>query len=378
MIDIAPAAYEKRRKALYAWMEREGIALVMFEDFEGRRDAALRWLSGHPGDALLFLSVDKKSLLAPWDVHMAKRFANVDAVIPYNDLDRIPQKALRKAAEHFKTKHLSRIEIPSVCAYPRFLKFVEELRDFDVICREGGADAEAQRLRAVKDDEELRLYRKVADFTNVLICRLEDMVLSGSPVTEADVALFIEAECRRQGCEGTGFDTLAAGAERSFGIHAFPGYTANVFGGPGLSILDFGVKYAGYTSDVTITFACPPLSRAQEQMITLVEKAWKLAFSMARKGASCRGIAQEVEAYFRKAKKAMPHGLGHGIGLEAHEAPYLNTQKSNDWTLQPGMVVTIEPGLYDGEAGGCRLENDVLITEKGPELLTASRIVMLP
>jgi Xaa-Pro dipeptidase len=73
----------------------------------------------------------------------------------------------------------------------------------------------------------------------------------------------------------------------------------------------------------------------------------------------------------------MPHGLGHGIGLEAHEAPSLRSQADNNWILAPGMIITIEPGLYDPVHGGCRLENDVLVTETGAEVLTDARIIRL-
>jgi len=73
----------------------------------------------------------------------------------------------------------------------------------------------------------------------------------------------------------------------------------------------------------------------------------------------------------------MPHGLGHGIGLEAHEAPALRSREDNPWVLEPGMIITLEPGLYDPVAGGCRLENDILVTATGAEVLTNSRILRL-
>jgi Xaa-Pro dipeptidase len=73
----------------------------------------------------------------------------------------------------------------------------------------------------------------------------------------------------------------------------------------------------------------------------------------------------------------MPHALGHGIGLEAHEAPYLRSRPDNAWILQEGMIFTLEPGLYNPVQGGCRLENDILITAEGAEVLTNGRIIRL-
>jgi Xaa-Pro dipeptidase len=236
---------------------------------------------------------------------------------------------------------------------------------------------ELDKGRAVKDEDEIKIYRTLSAITCEITDAVEKQVRAGKLKTEADVALFIEAEGRRRGCEGTGFETLAAGPLRSFGIHAFPAYTGSAFASPGLSILDFGLKYSGYTSDVTLTFAREPLTRQQEKMLTLVEKAYTLAASMVKQGAAARDIAATVDTCFARAKKAMPHALGHGIGLEPHEAPSFRNRADNGWVLESGMVITLEPGLYDPAQGGCRLENDFLVTGTGAELLTNSRIVRL-
>jgi Xaa-Pro dipeptidase len=353
------------------------VALVMIEDFENHRDPSVRWLAGQPGDALLFLSVDKKSLLVPWDINMAMLYANVDSMIPYAEFERRSVMALKGAAELFKTPAGSRLEIPPVTSYPQFLKYVEELSDFDILCRENGVGPEIEKERSVKDEEELKIYHKVSAFTCEITDLLEKQVRGGKLKTETDVAFFIDAEGRKRGCEGTGFETLAAGAERSFGIHAFPAFTSGAFGKQGLSIVDYGLKLAGYTSDVTLTFAREPLTKQQERMLTLTEKAYNIALSLTAPGKAARDIARAVDYHFAKAKKSMPHGLGHGIGLEAHEAPALRSRSDNEWVLEPGMIITLEPGLYDPVHGGCRLENDVLITETGADVLTNSRIIRL-
>ncbi|MCL2472394.1 MAG: Xaa-Pro peptidase family protein [Treponema sp.] len=371
------SSYQKRKEKIYDWMAQEGIALVMIEDFEERRNPAIRWLSGQPGDALLFLSADRRSFLVPWDINMALLHAEADIILPYGEFGRQPIKALRGALERLQIPKASRIEIPGTTPYPKFLNYVEEISDFDVICREGGIKTVLEKNRAVKDEDEIKIYHKVSALTDDIINLLEKNIRSGKLKTETDVALFIDSEGRKRGCEGTGFETLAAGPGRSFGIHAFPAYTGETFGGNGLSILDFGLKYAGYTSDVTLTFAREPLSKSQEKMLSLTEKAYKLALSMVKNGEAGKNIGIAVDTYFERYKKIMPHGLGHGIGLEAHEAPSLGSHPDNDWVLEPGMIVTIEPGLYDPVQGGCRLENDVLITESEPEVLTDSRIIRL-
>ena len=253
--------YQPRLEQIWDRMAQEGISLAMFEDTEGRRDTTVRWLTGHPGDALLFLSVvsravakgiagdnprsppERKSLLVPWDINLAKAYSMADMIVPYNDFDRLPLKGIIGAAERLQIPSGSKIEIPAVTPYPDFLNFVGELSDFDIICRERGMAAHALELRTIKDTEEIAIIRKAAGITNKIIDLLEKNVRSGKIRTEADAALFIEFESRKRGCDGTGFETLAAGQDRSFGIHAFPSWTNGPFAGQGLSILDFGLKF---------------------------------------------------------------------------------------------------------------------------------------
>ena len=374
--------YKARLEKLAEQMAQEGTALVMFEDTEGRRDTTIRWLTGHPGDALLFVALElqpdgaKKTLLVPWDTIMAKAFAKADLVIPYNDFDRTPLRAIKGAAEKLKISPGSKIEIPPVTPYPAFLDFVGELTAFDIVCHDKGVASHALNLRAVKDAQEIVILKKAAEITNAIIDMLEKNVRSGKIKTEADAALFIELESRKRGGEGASFETLAAGQDRSFGIHAFPAWTTAPFAGPGLSILDFGVRYGGYCSDVTMTFVREPTAGQQKQ-VNLVEKAAKLAIETAAAGIETQALAAAVDDLFAKSKKKMPHSLGHGLGLDVHEYPYIRNRAEGSRKLEPGMVFTIEPGLYDPVHGGCRLENDILITETGNEVLTNSRVVWL-
>ena len=382
--------YQARLEKIYDMMADEGIALVMFEDAEGRRDTTIRWLTGLPGDALLFLSVNRKNLLMPWDINLAKVYSRADIIIPYNDFDRTPRKGIRGAVEKLKIPAGSKLEIPPVTPYPSFLEFVGDLTDFDIICREKSTASFSRELRAVKDNEEIALLRKAADITNIVIDLLEKNVLRGKIKTEADAAMFIEFEARKRGCDGTGFETLAAGSDRSFGIHAFPAWTNAPFAAQGLSILDFGLRYGGYNTDVTLTFVRDP-TPPQVKLINLVEKAASLAVEMAANGTATREIAAAVDGFFAKSKKRMPHSLGHGLGLDVHEYPFIRrgssplsgfgggsrSRRDDEWVLSPGMVFTLEPGLYDPLHGGCRLENDILMTETGKEILTGARIIRL-
>lgn len=369
--------YEKRRAELYTWMARNSIALVLLEDTEGRRDPSVRYFSGHPSDALLVMTITGHSVLCPWDENLAKKMAKVDVVVPYTDYGRHPVAALKGITENIGVPAHSRIEIPGTTPYPLFLKYVEALFDYNVLCRDIGVSDEIDRMRSIKDETEIKAIEKACKITDSIINLIEKQIRSGKIKTEIDVALLIEKEARSAGAEGTGFETLAAGPERSFGIHAFPSYTAGAFPAQGLSILDFGINYEGYTSDVTLTITSGKLTPAQEKQITLVEKAYNVALELYKPGKSTREASLKVDEIFRKAKKSMPHALGHGVGLEPHEGPAIRNRDDNEWVFEPNMVVTLEPGLYNPKHGGCRLENTILITETGNRVLTNSRIIRI-
>lgn len=369
--------YQTRRKKIAQVLKQRGIQAVRFMDFESMRNPAIRYLCGHPGDAILIISSDEKAILVPWDINMAEKMAFTDLILPYTKFGRSAIVATRSVLQELAIPGGSKIEVSEATAYPDYIDLVSELEAWDFICEKGGIDVEVLKMRAVKDEGELEIYERASALTNYLIDALEQKVRIGEITTELDAALFIEKECRTHGAEKTGFDTIAAGPTRSFGIHAFPSYGSGPFATKGFSILDFGIVVDGYTSDVTMTFAKGPLHKEQEKMLTLVQQAYDLAVAACKPGIRSRDVAMLVDDFFKEAKMTMPHSLGHGIGLEAHEAPGVNIRDDNDVVLVPGHIITIEPGLYHPEFGGVRLENDVLITKDGGKVLTSSRIVTL-
>ncbi len=371
------SVYEARRKRVAEYLAGKGIAAARFEDFEGMRGRSVSYLCGHPGDAFLVVTADARSILVPWDVNMANKRAHVDEIIPYTSFGRKATAATLAALGALGIRAGSKIALSSSISYLRYIDFVGALEDYDMVCESGGIDDFVLGMRAVKDSGELAIYREASRVTDLLMDGIESGVRAGRFATEVDVALFIERESRALGCEGTGFETLAAGPGRSFGIHAVPAYGAGPFGADGMSILDCGLVLDGYTTDITMSFVRGETGATRERMIALVEEAHDAAVAMCAPGVPTRDIAAKVDAIFSAAGYSMPHALGHGIGLDAHEAPGVNQREENAAILEPGNIITIEPGLYDPDLGGVRLENDVLITDSGREVLTHSRIVRL-
>lgn len=367
--------YAARREKLFAFMKENKITAAVFEDTEGRRDLSVRYFTGHPSDALWICSSDGKNALVPWDENLAKERSVDVKIVPYNKYDRKNVEAVREILKSFKKNDPRlKVEVSPATPYPLFLKYVDALQGWDVLCRENSVHDFVLSLRACKDEYEIECTKEAARVGDLIIEKIENGIDDGSIKTEMDVSLLIERELRLNGCERNGFDTLAAGSSRSFAIHAFPGYTSAPWPGKGLSILDFGVVFEGYTSDTTLTVV-KDATDEQKKLVELVEKAAKEALPYYKNGEKIKMAGLVADEVFKKAKREMPHTLGHGIGLEIHEFPRVSAKQTDDLVFKPGMIVTLEPGLYDSKLGGVRLENDVLVTENGNEVITHSKII---
>ena len=376
--DEIKAIFSARREKLFSYMAQNGITAAVFEDTEGRRTPAVRYFTGHPSDAIFIATSDGKCVLVPWDENLAEQRAVDVKILPYTKFERRNLKAVSEVMKSFKIKSTRlKVELAPETPYPLFLKYVDALEGWDVLCRENSTHDYVCELRSQKDEYEIECTKEACRVGDHIISEIERGIRENWLHKEMDVALLIESELRKCGCERTGFDTLAASPSRSFAIHAFPGYTDAPWPAQGLSILDFGVVYNGYTSDTTLTVAKGPLSPKQEELLSLVEKAAAEALKLYKPGESLKKASKAADDVFAKGKRAMPHSLGHGIGLEIHEAPFVTARASEDKVFKPGNIVTLEPGLYDPELGGVRLENDVLITENGNEVITNSKILRI-
>lgn len=369
--------YNDRVNNLRSYMFEKGIDTVVFCDNEDCRDINIRYFTGHPSDAIFIVSLTNGDVLIPWDENLANQFAFADRIVPWTRYERDTVRAVKGAMSLLKINDKTKVEIPPTTPYPLFLEYVDALAGYEVRCRNNSVHEFVTAMRAVKDEYEIECTKEAAKIGDKIIELIEKQVKNGKIKTETDVALLIEAECRKYGCERTGFDTLAAGPDRSYAIHCFPNYTNGQWPGNGLNILDFGVVYNGYTSDTTLTIAKGRLSKDQLKLIELVETAAEKCLELYKKDVPLRAAAAKADEIFAKAKKSMPHGLGHGIGLEIHEYPFVRGKANIQDVFAPGMIVTLEPGLYDPKLGGVRLENDVLVTQDGNEVITHSKIIYL-
>jgi Xaa-Pro aminopeptidase len=223
-------------------------------------------------------------------------------------------------------------------------------------------------LRESKDASELVHIREAVRIAEFALTRTLPQVRAG--MTELAVAGILEYELRSAGSEGFPFETIIATGARSALPHARASKAVIETGD--LLLFDFGAVTGGYCSDITRTFVVGrPADSRQIEIHTIVREANASASVGVRAGMRGRDADALARQYIERRGfgEAFGHSLGHGIGLEIHEAPRL--AKSAESPLAPGAVITIEPGIYLEGWGGVRIEDDVVLTTEGPEVLTS-------
>lgn len=223
-------------------------------------------------------------------------------------------------------------------------------------------------LREVKDPEEVKRMQRAA----ALGCELFEGVLEHIKPgnTEIGVALELEYAARRAGAEAMSFETIVASGKRSALPHGRA--TTQKLPRRGFVTLDFGVVLDGYCSDMTRTVHLGRASQQERDVYHSVLVAQEAAVAAVGPGVSCAEVDEAARGVLSKAKlrKWFSHSTGHGVGLEIHEGPRIAAGVKQE--LRPGMVITIEPGVYLPEAFGVRIEDMVLVTESGGQVLTAA------
>jgi Xaa-Pro aminopeptidase len=221
-------------------------------------------------------------------------------------------------------------------------------------------------LRMVKDASEVEAIRQAIRQAENAFTAFRVMVRPGD--SEKDLCDAMESYVRRAGGTSTCFPTIVAVGERAALPHAPP--TARTVESGELLLVDWGVTGRLYKSDLTRTLATRKISPKLEEVYTVVLRAQQQAIGAIRPGVTAQAIDAEARGLIGQAGFGafFGHGLGHGLGLQVHEGPAL--RPGSDTVLQPGMVFTIEPGIYLPGWGGVRIEDDVLVTPDGCEVLT--------
>lgn len=231
-------------------------------------------------------------------------------------------------------------------------------------------------LRIFKDENELAIMREAAVLADRTFSHILTKIRPG--VTERELDLQMEMFMRENGATSSSFETIVASGERSALPHGVA--SSRVLQGNEFITFDFGALLNGYCSDVTRTVVLGEASDRHREVYGIVLEAQLNALDKIRPGMTGR----EADALTRDIISSYGYGdnyghsTGHGLGMEVHENPRLS--KLSDDILKPGMVVTVEPGIYIPGFGGVRIEDDIVITETGIEIITSSNkeLILLP
>ena len=225
---------------------------------------------------------------------------------------------------------------------------------------------EIKNLRAVKDARELTLIRKAIDISSNAFSHVTEILKEG--VVEREVALEMECFMKRSGADALGFDIIIASGKRSALPHGKASGKRIEKGD--FILIDFGSEFQGYHSDQTRTVLCGSPSSEQQKIYQIVKEAHDKAIEKVRPGIPVGDVDRAARDHIRSKGygEYFGHGTGHGIGLAVHEDPAVNSE--NNGPVHEGMVFTIEPGIYIPDRGGVRIEDMVLVTAHGAEVLT--------
>ncbi len=223
-----------------------------------------------------------------------------------------------------------------------------------------------EQLRAIKDEDEIKLIRDSVILGASLLDPALKSIAAG--VLETDVAAEMEYVARKRGAEAMSFETIVAAGPRS----ALPHGRASAVPIParGFVVLDFGCILRGYCSDMTRTVWVGKVSQSERDMYEAVREAQQAGVEAVRAGVTCGEVDHAARSVLRKRRldRYFTHSTGHGVGLEVHEQPRIARGQQD--VLAPGMVITVEPGVYLPGRGGVRIEDMVVVREGGCEVLT--------
>ena len=228
------------------------------------------------------------------------------------------------------------------------------------------AEEHLRQLRMIKDEAEISKIREA--------CALADYAIEAGcaeireGITELEILAAIEYELKKKGVAQMSFSTMVLTGSNGASPHGIPG-TSIVKKGD-FVLFDLGVVVDGYCSDITRTVAFGDVNEVQKEIYDTVLKAQLAAIEASKPGVPCADVDQIARKIIRNAGygEFFPHRLGHGLGIGVHEYPSLT--ETNSLKLEKGMVYTIEPGIYVPNVAGVRIEDDILVTENGVEVLT--------
>ncbi len=344
----------------------------------GRRCVAQLRATLGPGEAALFLSPANRFYLtgmassAGWCVVASDKgvfftdFRYIEEarrVIPHDDFLVVEYKRNRNAQ---LLELLTGWGIKQVLLEADFVTVREATRFGEALERmtldlSGTLDTRMRDMRSVKSEEEIEKTARAVEITEQAFAETLPLLRRG--MREREVAAELEYHMKKAGADGFAFETIAVTGANSSKPHGQPGDTALAAGD--LLTMDFGALYGGYCADMTRTVAISEIGEEQRKVYETVRQAQELALAAIRPGIRCDAVDAVARDFIDAAgyRGCFGHALGHGVGVEIHEEPRF--APGCEILLQPGVIISVEPGIYLPGRFGVRIEDLVVVTADG-------------
>jgi len=346
--------HEIRQNSVRSVMESNHLDGILFSSLEN-----IRYVCGFTGSDGAFVLTQKESVFLTDSRYWTQAEEEVKGcqIVHY-------KKKLDGIASLLSDLNLKKIGFESASLpFSLHQTLLEKLaKDVELLPLE----KEIKNLRAIKDTQELALTRSAIDLSSKALLHIIEILKEGA--VEREVALEMEFFMKKNGADALGFDIIIASGKRSALPHGRAGDKR--IEKEDLILIDFGSGFQGYHSDQTRTLVCGKPSSEQEKVHRIVKEAQQRAIEKVQPNVPICEVDAAARDYIRDQGygQYFGHGIGHGIGLAVHEDPVVNSENRD--LIREGMVFTIEPGIYIPDWGGVRIEDMILATSQGAELLT--------
>lgn len=349
--------HQKRLLALRNLLAEQELDAILVGQPENRR-----YLSGFTGSSGLLLISDEHTLLLTdfrYLEHASEEAPLFTIVQVHRNMADLVVQTLNETGVRrvgFESQHVT---------YETYRRWKEGADQVELVPAKGLVE----KLRMVKDEGELATIREAVRVADAAMSHILDIITPG--MTEREVAWELESHMRTHGADKVSFDFIVASGPNGAMPHAVT--TDRKIEASDPVVVDIGAKVDGYCSDMTRTFCIADGDEKFLEVYGIVTEAQEMAEQGLHAGAGgveVDGLARDF-IHAKGHGEHFGHGLGHGVGLAIHEGPTLS--KLSQDTLEPGMVVTVEPGIYLPGWGGIRIEDLVVVREKSAEILTGSQ-----
>lgn len=353
----------QRVDTLIGLMREEGLDLALLFDRDN-----IRYFTGfrinRTVSSMLAVSPTEgiTYIVAKLDLNRAKRDCWIEQIIPFPEDTPNYLDALHSLITS-KIRSIGTEEDTITLAQANYLKKIagdnRELVDVRPL---------TARLRMVKSPQEIENLRRAADIASHAMEQVQNAIRPG--MREAEISTWAEYLMAQGGAEGSSFEPFLMSGENAWLPQRISSQKQLAAGE--LALLDMGAIYDGYCSDTTRTFALGEISARQREIFHIAREAQQAAIDSVRPGVVASNVDAAARTIIEDAGygEFFPHLTGHGVGLSSHEAPIID--RGINMILEPGMVLTVEPGVYVPGVGAARVEDMVVVTDSGCELLTSA------